>query len=480
MKKINFLSLGAALVLASGLMFTGCPDPNVGGGESATMNLVIKLDSTITDAAKVSVKYGDSNDEKNVTTVSADVSDNQATIEVSEDYCASGYAKVYALTVTDSSDSMIPVTFSSNSNEEKGAWFEFAEDSTVTITYTKLTTANMTLTFNFDDDAVSKVSLLYYPSGSESSAGTTLTETVSGKSVSFTVSNEYASSDGWFNATLAAYDSSDADVTSYITAMTSTNTTFGGDTSKLYWQFTADSTATVTVTYSTETQVALATDKEVTVETDSAYTQVLEASSFTDLSIGTLIVTISSETSGAWASVSGADSWATGTYQDKAINTTVYITTATFINAVKTNGLYINSSAGTFTVTVKYIEGEPKAETTYTYTQIGSDVSYTATGSLVSIVESSSFSSIETIDAIKIEVTSISFSGTDSQWFTPGYDSTWLSDNALTADSDISGYSGVITDSSTISSIKTSGLLLGANSGLTATVKVYYGVEASE
>ncbi len=132
--------------------------------------------------------------------------------------------------------------------------------------------------------------------------------------------------------------------------------TSGLTASNQWYSYADTSSLTITATYidSSETYTEIVKEKSVEVEVDSTFTQVLEATSFADLSITKLKVTISSETTDAWCSISGADSWADGTYTSGAINTTTYITDSSYIEAIQTNGLYIQSTAGTFVVTVEY------------------------------------------------------------------------------------------------------------------------------
>lgn len=133
--------------------------------------------------------------------------------------------------------------------------------------------------------------------------------------------------------------------------------TLSGNTAANQWYSYSDSDSlaiTITGTSNDESFTSLESEKSITVETADSYTQVLEASSFANLTISKLKITISSETESAWCSISGASTWATETYTQDAINKTTYISDSTYLEAIKTNGLYIQSSAGTFVVTVEY------------------------------------------------------------------------------------------------------------------------------
>lgn len=94
-------------------------------------------------------------------------------------------------------------------------------------------------------------------------------------------------------------------------------------------------------------------DKELTVANEKTYTSVYSSSDLAEISFTELKVEISS-TDETWASISGNASWVEGQYVDKCLGTTTYITDEAFISAIKTNGLYIETGTGTFTVTVSY------------------------------------------------------------------------------------------------------------------------------
>ncbi|MBP3741562.1 MAG: hypothetical protein J6J00_01120 [Treponema sp.] len=93
---------------------------------------------------------------------------------------------------------------------------------------------------------------------------------------------------------------------------------------------------------------------------ENVFISVLDASAFTSLNISTLRVRITLST-GSWANASSAAAWADATYantswSDDANAHEVIITSSDFISALKTNGLYVATSAGSAgTVTVDYI-----------------------------------------------------------------------------------------------------------------------------
>ena len=96
----------------------------------------------------------------------------------------------------------------------------------------------------------------------------------------------------------------------------------------------------------------LCVDKELTLP-GSGYTQILEASVFEGLTIKSLKVTLEN-TDGSWSDLSAANAWDAATYQANCHNTTTYIDSSTFITALATNGLWIQSDSTSATVTVSY------------------------------------------------------------------------------------------------------------------------------
>ena len=92
------------------------------------------------------------------------------------------------------------------------------------------------------------------------------------------------------------------------------------------------------------------------------YVKVLEPTAFTGLSISSLKVVVKLTSADEWwASASSAGSWASETYQtlawsDDDSGYSAVITSSDFINALATNGLYLEVKAGAVgTVDVQYI-----------------------------------------------------------------------------------------------------------------------------
>ncbi|WP_294429114.1 hypothetical protein [uncultured Treponema sp.] len=140
MKKSIFALVGAALMLASGFVFTGCSSSDDEEEGSATMTVNFKF-SDFT-ATSVSVKYGNGknkDDSTKTSTITANLASDgkSATFTASDKYVNDdGYMDIITLTVSNS-DGEVETTFESNSSGETGAWFKFVEDGSVTITYKK-------------------------------------------------------------------------------------------------------------------------------------------------------------------------------------------------------------------------------------------------------------------------------------------------------------------------------------------------------
>lgn len=197
------------------------------------------------------------------------------------------------------------------------------------------------------------VTLTYYDG--ENLSADSVTGAVSNNTVTLKVSNSYANEWAFENMKLEITGTNTDNLT-----MSSADSNFGGNSDKFWFKFESDSTLAVTVNRDVSSYTTLCEGKTLTVATASNYVSVLEANAFTGLSIGTLKVTISCEGSGAWASLSSKGSWANdGTYVQNCVNTTTTLTSSdnlAFVTALSTNGLYIQGSADSFTVTVTYAE----------------------------------------------------------------------------------------------------------------------------
>ena len=131
MKRNVFAFLGAALALTAGLMFTGCP----GTGTASTMTVNFKFADFTVDSFTVTAYNGKTVDD-GCETVNATVAEDgaSATCTVTDSYTNDdGWLTLKVVAKKGAEE--LAISFKESSNSEKGAWFEFAEDSTLTITY---------------------------------------------------------------------------------------------------------------------------------------------------------------------------------------------------------------------------------------------------------------------------------------------------------------------------------------------------------
>lgn len=166
------------------------------------------------------------------------------------------------------------------------------------------------------------------------------------------------------------------------------------------------------------------------------------------------------------------------TVQYKTSDATDYTTAGTATETSYTvSGLSANT---TYTILVTAYNGAngtaaeavsaTTAEDTKTYT-FPYETSYTADGSLIKILPASAFTD-KTVNQLTIKVSSVSYTGTDSVWLTAAGDTTWTQQASLSASGD--DYTVTVTTSDFITAVKTNGLYLAGNSGLTGTVTVSY------
>lgn len=154
------------------------------------------------------------------------------------------------------------------------------------------------------------------------------------------LSSEHKNGDGWLEIKVVLKDAAGNTIDEYNDSRTNTWVAFTTDelSFKLY-NVIAEFTD-------------LCLNKELTLP-GSGYTQILEKSFFEGLTIKSLKVTLVN-TDGTWSSLSAANGWVADTYQDKCHDTTTYIDSSTFITALATNGLWIESDSTSATVTVSY------------------------------------------------------------------------------------------------------------------------------
>lgn len=447
-----------------------------------TMNLQLNFAENI-GAKKVTVKYWDSNEENpaenKIGSVDSEVVNNTATVALSKQYSGSWGFK-FSLTVKDSSDAEVKVVVTN-------PWFEFAKDTTKTFTVVKYVAESKDMTINFSNlGTVAAGTVKYGSSQSDLSVLTTSDMVIAadGRSATVSISSDYCNSDGYFYiAEIKVY--SDAGKTTEITGF---ETTYSAENA---WQaFASIAAVTLSKENTDETYSFPYTSETITVASDKTYTKILPASAFKDLTIVYLTVKVSSETTDAWASLSGASTWAEATYWSDCINVEKKINTEDFLNAIKTNGLWMESNAGDFIVTVSYSETADSEENSNTESgetntgdtnaqeaTIATNTEFTMTGAngstwaTDSVLESSAFSDYSNISKI---VVSISFAS-DLTWgssFKLVAGSSWL-DTGSWADGAVTF---TVTDSTNISDLISNGVKVGSdyNGKGYATVTVCY------
>ena len=213
-------------------------------------------------------------------------------------------------------------------------------------------TETMTIKLTFDESiGATSVKATYYDG--ETLSNGSVTADVVDNAAELDISDTYANEYSWINMKLEVTGSNTDNIT-----ITSTDTDDLGDCEKFWFKYAKGGTLNISVNRDTNAYISLVENKSITAAEDNKYTQVLDSDKFTGLSIDTLKVTISSETSKAWASISAKAAWTNDTYYiSGGVNTTTVITKQdkpAFLESLYENGLYIETSAGTFVVSVSY------------------------------------------------------------------------------------------------------------------------------
>ena len=344
--------------------------------------------------------------------------------------------------------------------------FEYTtEGVTITVSVYESSTTSLTITLTgFETAPVAGT--VTYANAEDSTAEGYAEETVDmviaadGASATVEISSDYCNSNKWFYISeIKLY--SDAEKATEITGFEATYDK---------WQdFTAVKAVTLAVEDTSISYSFPYTSDTITVASQG-YTKVLPASAFADLTIASVTITVSTATdSVTWASVCAASTYDSTVYNSVTLGTASEITSETFISALKTNGLYIQTPAGDFTVTVDYSE-TAAATATKTINSLSVTVangwsSYSTDGS---VIAASNFADLE-ITQIDITVTpGDGWTTATDDSFGAGYGTTWAC-NCTGSDG---VYTGTITDSSKIAGIQESGLGFGGNSYGSATVSL--------
>lgn len=454
-----------------------------------TYTLTLSLDEDVAKSAdRITVYYGADSGTYETVYATYTAGAATATAELKKSLANSyGWFNGIVVTVYDSSNSKISTEIDGNNYFDSGT-------AGATIKISAYTAAEMTLTINFtgDDGAVSKVSLLYYPADGDTSAGKIVTGDVTNESVTFTLSKDYASSWG-YNATLTAYDSEGNDITSKITALSSTDTTFGGDASKSWWGFTADSTTTISATYSAAQWQTLVTKESFTLGTtpvELLSKADIKGYTFTALKIEVSGVAYSSD---AWLTMTAGTAW-NGQLQLSKADTADSDGTYTYSGTASSDNLEKYASDGiglagtaqdSYVKVVVYYQGEFDEEAhnatakTSSVTLVNAqtvDLAGASWSNYVTVVEAGKFSDY-TITQIDI---SLSLSGTLSSGnIAVGKGNEWGA-NLTWPSGEETAFTASITSSDLIASIKSDGLTIGGDYTGTATLTVEITYEVNE
>lgn len=451
-------------------------NPNT--NEEKTYSLALDLDETVAkEASKIEVCYGaDSGTYETVEAVYT-IGEASATAALKLSLANSyGWFNKIKVTVYDSDRNIVATEIDSDNFD--------SSKTGATIKITAYVEQTMTLKFTFSENLGAKsVKIHYYSADIEDddltdSVGKTESADVAENAASFTLSKSYASTWG-FNALVNVYDSNGDDITSNSDNVTFSGTGAGSENAtisdttvkKIWFAFAADSEETVSFTKEDENQTYdfPYTSNTIAVSAGNTYTRILPAQAFKSLTVKQLTVKITSETENAWASLSGASAYSETTYIQNAISTEKTITDETFINAVLENGLYMETSAGNFVVTVNY---SSEAEEAVTYTQLGDEISVTDASSIKQIVEASKFQDANP-SKVKIELSDINGADESSIWITLATDSNWSNkiENMQATKTVVLDYDS---NALFIAGLLSNGLYIGTASGVTCTVKVFY------
>ncbi len=140
MKKAKLALVGVLVALAAGFVFTGCP----GNGTASTMTVNFKFADFTVDSFTVTAYNGKTVDD-GYETVDATVAEDgaSATCTVTDSYTNdSGWLTLNV--VAKKGGEELAISFKESTIGETGAWFEFAEDGYITITYALVQTTETT------------------------------------------------------------------------------------------------------------------------------------------------------------------------------------------------------------------------------------------------------------------------------------------------------------------------------------------------
>ena len=328
--------------------------------------LTITLDNTVAAKASTVEVYAEGKEDGETTaalyqTVTADYTAGETTATARLEKAKANsydYFNNIVITVKDSAGETIdveanPVYFCYSATSGDG----YLDEDGIKVT---AAVSEKTFTINFEGFTVAggsvsglKYSTKYAASSSEWDEAYVVTPTVTvsedGTSASFTVASTSEFYIDW--TAVVVKDSEDNEVT-----------ISSGNTDGNKWYGYSGDVWSNTLTHVSGEYVNLCSEKawSNSDESGNVFVSVLDDTVFATLDVATLRVRITL-TAGSWANASSASSWAEETYADTAWSDEanareVVITSADFISALGSNGLYVATSAGSAgTVTVDYI-----------------------------------------------------------------------------------------------------------------------------
>lgn len=327
--------------------------------------LKLKLDDAIAEkAATISIYYEGKEDSEETATLTDTV---QADYTAGETTATANLKKSKAnawdffnnivVTVKDADGNEIEIEQSNNYICHSATSGDgYLTDNTMTITEAK---SSKTFTINFDGFTIpggSVTGLRYSTAWANSSAEWTddnivtpeVTVADDGASASFVINNTKELYINWTEVKILDSEGNEISLSS------------GFEGTNEWYSYADDATLSITAVVVSGTYVDLITDQAFAATSD--YTQVLDTTAFADLSISTLkvVVKLTSATE-YWACASAADAWASETYANLAWSDSDggysgIIKTESFISALSTAGLYLNTASDAQgTVSVSYI-----------------------------------------------------------------------------------------------------------------------------
>ena len=466
-----------------------------------TMTLKLTFAEEI-GAAKVKVEYwqGDDSTKTNGSeTLESAVTNNTAKFTLSKKYANqwdwfNGAVTVFDANNADITDTVALGAFATDDTAditEAGGtcakiWFKFTKDATITSACTKASAKveeTMTMTLNFAEGLnAKKVILSYWNADDSTKKAADQTETVTNNTVSFTLSNSYAS-DWGFNAKITVLNASEEDITTTIKNAYNDGGAglgAGDDGSKMWFKFVKDATLTVTCTSASSYVYA----KKTFTLSFSGFT--LVGGKITGLKYATKWGSDTPDWDSAIepeVTVAADGTNATFVVDEEKLDSSkheFYVNFGTF-KVVKSdeteqtisetsgqgnNGWYDFASATSFGATLTYTEQQGFGAS---WTQLYS-AAFAGTGSFVSVVSVADMPKTITELYVALE----NMQGSSDWWFQINEDgSTW--DNFKASwDESVSGYSITITDSAAIAKFIAGGIYAVTGSGISGTLTIKY------